>query len=250
MEEVIEYSKPAKLVSGNVRKDLSAGSLHGNIRVGRGGNVTQNEECEVMVISDDSNHDVNSCNGLCAAVLPSQDLSKFEVVEKTYEVQNGTSSFETKEFLEEKPNIHKQQQSALNRTSDEYCNSSNKNTIEEVVISEGVEKDDSRGTVDDQGVTSVSSLQYNFDNPLMAMNYMGEFKTPEDNFTKGCKWLVDKHDSCHHHHHGCLDVLWRAMTIVPKTSCPYMSYHLTPQLPSVSIHNVTLFTLIIKVSVP
>lgn len=189
MEEVSGNSKPMNLDSSDLRKNPTSGALHGNIHAGKRGNVTQEEECEVMVISDDSNHGVNNCNGLHTSVLPSQDQSKFGIAEQTFNIQNGS---DFKEFLGKKSNIHKQKQRTLNRTSDEHCNIRNKNAIEEVVISETcVEKDDSRETVEDQGESSINSLKYNFDNPLMALNYMGEFKTPEDNFTKGCKWSPD-----------------------------------------------------------
>ena len=193
MEEVNENRKRMKLESTKLRKDASLGSLLGNIRGGGGGGgrVVQEEDCDVMVISDDSNHEVTSYNASLAAMLSSESLAKFGLVEETYTVQNGTKSYETKEFSQKYTNIHKPKEKTLDRTSDEHCSDKYKST-NEVVILEASEEDNSRETVNDQDETSLPlpSVQYKFDDPLMALNYMGEFKMPEDNFTKGCKWLV------------------------------------------------------------
>lgn len=249
MEEVIQNHKRLKPESSKVIKGTGVGTVLGNIRAAGKARIIQEEGCEVMVISDDSNSDTPSHtashttshtgshtsshtashtashtvshtashtashttshtashtlrhttnntanhNGSITALLPPESLAKFGVVAEVHTLQNGTSALETKKFVVEKMDIHEPSERTLKRIENERCNSASRSVCEEIVISDATEKDDSREPIDDQDRTRtpVPPLQYQFANPLMALNYCAEFKVPHDNFTKGCKWSPD-----------------------------------------------------------
>ncbi|MPC15443.1 Telomerase Cajal body protein 1 [Portunus trituberculatus] len=186
-----------------MRKGTGVGALLGNIRGAGKPRIIQEEGCEVMVISDDSNPDTTNNtasnmtshtanhNGSIAAVLSPESLAKFGVVAEIHTLQNGTSALQTKEFVVDKMDIHNPSERTLKRIDKEQCNSVSRSVCEEIVISDATEKDDSREPIEDQDETPVLPPKYKFANPLMALNYMAEFKTLHDNFTKGCKWSPD-----------------------------------------------------------
>lgn len=94
----------------------------------------------------------------------------------------------TKKYSEEDTDTRTQRE-----WTDEYRNSKNSSNREEAVKLESADEENIREAAGEQEENVVPSVTYNFDNPLMAINYSGEFKTSEDNFIKGCKWLVSTH---------------------------------------------------------
>ncbi|KAG0729847.1 Telomerase Cajal body protein 1 [Chionoecetes opilio] len=174
----VAMEKQVKHGPGSARKKPSVGAVRGNTH--------EEKMYDVVVISDESSQGVDEPQ---ADMLPSQELFSLRDAAKTYAFQNGTQSIDTKEFLEEKITISKPREETIDTISGEHCNSGNQSGGEEVVMSETAEKDDSGGTVEGQEESPVSP--HSFVDPLMVLNYSGEFKTRQDNFTKGCKWSPD-----------------------------------------------------------
>lgn len=194
MDEVviIENNKRLKIENDNLKKNVSA-RVHPETCVERQKVNVQEGQAEVIIMSDDSDPCDDDQNRLPATLTPSLNSSSLTSGEgKKWLQSNMKSHSETQKFVKQENGLHSESKRTPHSQSHDCINSkSSTNADEKLDELESVDKEDSAETVDVQGEAHVPSVKYNFDNPLMAINYIGEFKNSKENFTKGCKWLVN-----------------------------------------------------------
>lgn len=187
--EITGKNKQMKIDTDGLYKNLST-RVHPEACHLMRGEPLQESQAEVTVMRDNSDPSDDGQNR-CPAATPSLDSSSLRTEEGAYCFLNGMKSHsETNEFFKEENNPQSNKE-RIHRLSDEPRNSKDSSNLKEKsVLLESVDKQDST-EVGGEEQPYVPSSKYNFDNPVMAINYIGEFKTSKENFTKGCKWLVD-----------------------------------------------------------
>lgn len=186
MDEVVIIGNNKRMKTDTVgfRKNLSPRLHHGTQE-----DAMPRQQAEVIVMSDDSDPGVDNKQRCPAALVNLLDSSSMRNKGEAYQMQYENKSHDkTKEFVKRKSDLSKKERTP-HKLNDEYNNSNSGNNIEKKSVM--VDKEDSAEAAGEQEETFVPSVKYNFENPLMAISYNGEFKTSAENFTKGCKWLVN-----------------------------------------------------------
>lgn len=148
-------------------------------------------QAELIMRSDNSDSVGDNPKWHPATHTPLQDSSNSRTWEG-HQLQNGIESYsKAQNFDKQHKNLHSKEQWESYTPSDICINTKDSNKGEEKsVVMESVDQEYSAEAAGEQEEISVPSVTYNFDNPLMALTYSKEFNTSEENFTKGCKWLV------------------------------------------------------------
>lgn len=179
----MENKKQRKIDTGGFRNHEIAKIYSEPYCAERQRDTTQAGQAEAMVMGQTSG---DPAGGDHNTHPPSLDSFSLRIQKGSDQFECETNSYsKTKKFAKQRKELHSIEPRMSRTPSDEYSNG------EEKMMSESADNENSAETPGEQEETFVPSVKYNFDNPLVAITYSEDFKTSEENFTKGCKWLVN-----------------------------------------------------------
>lgn len=185
----MENKKQRKIDSGGFRKHEIAKIYSEPYCTERQWDAMQAGQAEAMVM-EQTGGDCDPAGGDHNTQAPSLDSFNLRTRKGADQFEFETKSYsETKKFAKQRKELHSKEPWMSRTPSDEYSKSSSNG--EEKIMSESADNENLAETPGEQEETFVPSVKYNFDNPLVAITYSEDFKTSEENFTKGCKWSPD-----------------------------------------------------------